>query len=134
MSLLLRPYWIARLFILFLVDLLVSSVQVARAGHPAPLLVRDGEITGLGTPGPLLGHADQGGSWTVDDVTVSEGDGFVLYTDGVLDTVGEHERFGDARLRAAMGRNGRDYVRRNYRWDIVISKFERLFAKLRNAR
>lgn len=31
MSLLLRPYWIARLFTLFLVDLLVSSVQVARA-------------------------------------------------------------------------------------------------------
>jgi multicomponent Na+:H+ antiporter subunit E len=31
MKLLLRPYWIARLFALFLWDLLVSSLQVARA-------------------------------------------------------------------------------------------------------
>ena len=32
---------------------------------------------------------------------------------------------GDARLRAALGRNGRDYVRRNYRWDVVLGKYER---------
>ena len=41
---------------------------------------------------------------------------------------------GDARLRAAMGRNGRDYVRRNYRWDVVLAKYERVFAKIRAAR
>ena len=41
---------------------------------------------------------------------------------------------GDARLRQALGRNGREYVRRNYRWDVVLGKFERLFARIRNAR
>jgi glycosyltransferase involved in cell wall biosynthesis len=41
---------------------------------------------------------------------------------------------GDARLRAALGRNGRDYVRRHYRWDVVLGKYERIFAKVRNAR
>ena len=41
---------------------------------------------------------------------------------------------GDERLRAAMGRNGRDYVRKNYRWDVVLGKYERVFAKIRNAR
>jgi glycosyltransferase involved in cell wall biosynthesis len=40
---------------------------------------------------------------------------------------------GDGRLRAALGQNGRDYVRRNYRWDVVLGKYERIFAKLRNA-
>jgi glycosyltransferase involved in cell wall biosynthesis len=40
---------------------------------------------------------------------------------------------GDDRLRRAMGRNGKDYVKRNYRWDLVISKYERLFNKLRGA-
>jgi glycosyltransferase involved in cell wall biosynthesis len=40
----------------------------------------------------------------------------------------------DERLRAAMGRNGRDYVRKNYRWDVVLGKYERIFAKVRNAR
>jgi glycosyltransferase involved in cell wall biosynthesis len=41
---------------------------------------------------------------------------------------------GDERLRQALGRNGRDYVRRNYRWDVVLGKYERLFAKIKNAR
>jgi glycosyltransferase involved in cell wall biosynthesis len=40
----------------------------------------------------------------------------------------------DERLRAALGRNGRDYVRRNFRWDVVLAKYERIFAKVRNAR
>lgn len=39
----------------------------------------------------------------------------------------------DSRLRSALGRNGRDYVRRNYRWDVVLGKYERIFAKVRNA-
>jgi glycosyltransferase involved in cell wall biosynthesis len=40
----------------------------------------------------------------------------------------------DERLRQALGRNGRDYVRRNYRWDVVLGKYERIFAKIRGAR
>jgi glycosyltransferase involved in cell wall biosynthesis len=40
----------------------------------------------------------------------------------------------DAWLRETLGRNGRDYVRRNYRWDVVLGKYERIFAKVRNAR
>ena len=38
----------------------------------------------------------------------------------------------DHRLRAAMGRNGRAYVRKNYRWDVILSKYERMFARLRS--
>jgi glycosyltransferase involved in cell wall biosynthesis len=41
---------------------------------------------------------------------------------------------GDERLRQALGRNGRDYVRRNYRWDVVLGKYERIFAKVKAAR
>jgi glycosyltransferase involved in cell wall biosynthesis len=41
---------------------------------------------------------------------------------------------GDARLRAALGRNGRDYVRRNYQWDVVLEKCDRIFSAVRNAR
>jgi glycosyltransferase involved in cell wall biosynthesis len=36
----------------------------------------------------------------------------------------------DDRLRAAMGRSGREYVRRNYRWDVVLGKLDRMVAKL----
>lgn len=37
------------------------------------------------------------------------------------------------RLRLAMGRNGREYVRRNYRWDLVLQKYERVFNTVRAA-
>ena len=37
----------------------------------------------------------------------------------------------DDQLRAEMGRNGREYVRRNYRWDVVLGKYERVFAKIK---
>ena len=33
-------------------------------------------------------------------------------------------------LRAAMGRNGREYVRQNYRWDVIIAKYEKMFGTL----
>jgi glycosyltransferase involved in cell wall biosynthesis len=37
----------------------------------------------------------------------------------------------DGRLRAAMGRSGREYVRRNYRWDVVLGKLDRMIARVR---
>lgn len=37
----------------------------------------------------------------------------------------------DERLRAALGRNGRDYVRHNYRWDVILAKYERMIAKVK---
>ena len=40
----------------------------------------------------------------------------------------------DERLRQELGRNGRDYVQGNYRWDVVLAKFERIFANVRSAR
>ena len=40
----------------------------------------------------------------------------------------------DHRLRGAMGRRGRQYVRQNYRWDVIIGKYEKMFSRLRGAR
>jgi glycosyltransferase involved in cell wall biosynthesis len=37
----------------------------------------------------------------------------------------------DAHLRENMGRNGRRYVRQNYRWDVILGKYEQMFTKLR---
>ncbi len=39
----------------------------------------------------------------------------------------------DNRLRAAMGRSGREYVRRNYRWDVVLGKLDRMIARVRQS-
>lgn len=37
----------------------------------------------------------------------------------------------DESLRQAMGRNGKQYVNRHYRWDLILSKYERMFTRLR---
>ena len=37
-------------------------------------------------------------------------------------------------LRAAMGKSGRDYIRQQYRWDVVLAKYERIFTKVRGAK
>ena len=42
--------------------------------------------------------------------------------------------FSDAHLRLALGENGREYVRKNYRWDVVLGKYDRLFSKVRLGR
>jgi len=40
----------------------------------------------------------------------------------------------DAGVRTALGRSGREYVRRNYRWETVLGKYERVLAKIRSAK
>ena len=37
----------------------------------------------------------------------------------------------DQRLRASMGANGREYIRNNYRWDVILAKYDRMFTNLR---
>ena len=37
----------------------------------------------------------------------------------------------DDRLRDRMGRNGREYVKRNYRWDVIMAKYDRLIGALK---
>ena len=38
------------------------------------------------------------------------------------------------RLRGALGRNGRNYIRQHYRWDVVLGRFERLVNKIKGQR
>ncbi len=37
----------------------------------------------------------------------------------------------DERLRNRMSRNGKEYVRRSYRWDVILSKYDRLLSALK---
>ena len=74
-------------------------VVLCSAGHPPALIVdRAGAISETPDPGPLLG-AFADGAWSQERVTVSDGDVVLLYTDGVTETAGAHERYGTARLR-----------------------------------
>ena len=70
-------------------------MTLANCGHPRPLLLRDGRLEELGCVGPMAGAFDDG-AWGCTEIALQAGDTLVLYTDGVLDTVGAAgDRFGD---------------------------------------
>ena len=73
-------------------------VSWSRPGIPLPLLLRDGGVSELGAPGPLLG-AFEGSSWKPSLLRLAAGDQLVLFTDGVSRRAGATRRFGDGSLR-----------------------------------
>jgi serine phosphatase RsbU (regulator of sigma subunit) len=90
-----------------------AHADVVLAGHPPPYHVRGGQPRLVGSFGSLLGASDEGG-WQAERVVLEPGDTLVLYTDGVIDTVGERERFGEDRLTEALrlGTTADETVRR----------------------
>jgi PAS domain S-box-containing protein len=84
-----------------LVQLEDHAATVFCAGHPLPLLIREGAVRSIGRPGPMLG-AWTDSVWPHDRVELRAGDVLVLYTDGVTDTRGAAERFGHDRLIATL--------------------------------
>ena len=79
-----------------------AEATVVCAGHPLPFAVRrSGDPEPVGRFGTMLG------AWTTAEfprtkTTLAAGELFVLYTDGVTDTTGERERFGEERLQAVL--------------------------------
>jgi serine phosphatase RsbU (regulator of sigma subunit) len=80
-------------------DAVVADVVLA--GHPPAYHVHGRTPRPVGALAPLLGVYDSGG-WEATAVRLSPGDRLVLYTDGVIDTVGVAGRFGEWRLADAL--------------------------------
>jgi PAS domain S-box-containing protein len=78
-----------------------AEADVICAGHPLPVLVRDGVAEHAGRFGPMLGAFDDEG-WKPHTLAVRPRDVLVLYSDGVLDAVGAEDRFGAERLLEAL--------------------------------
>ena len=117
-----------------------ATADVVLAGHPPAFHVRAGNPQPVGEFAPFLG-AYQSGEWTPVTVDLEPGDQLVLYTDGVIDTVGEEERFGEDRLVATLhGAAGatdavarieaavRNFARGTQADDIAVIAVERLPA------
>ncbi|MGW2618419.1 SpoIIE family protein phosphatase [Streptomyces sp. NPDC001500] len=78
----------------------------AQAGHPPPLLVRDGEARYLERPyGMLLGATDTP-RYEEAEVVLEPGDRLLLYTDGLVERPAESIDLGLERLADAAGPNG----------------------------
>jgi GAF domain-containing protein len=83
-----------------------ARARVVCAGHPAPLLVRDGQVRPVGKAGRMLGLPEALDGRAHEDVELQSGDALVLYTDGITEAVAGDERFGDDRLCAALQQAG----------------------------
>lgn len=78
------------------------TVHVANAGHPAPLLLRNGAITELGAVNPLLGRF-KAASYSASTTELQPGDRLIAFTDGITEALNARgEMFGEERLHAAM--------------------------------
>ncbi|HJQ36295.1 MAG TPA: PP2C family protein-serine/threonine phosphatase [Thermoanaerobaculia bacterium] len=87
-------------------DLQRRRVEVANAGHPPPLLHRDGEVRELGPHGVVLGRFET--TYGSESLELRAGDRIVAYTDGVTEALNARgEAFGEERLRT-MIRGGAD--------------------------
>ncbi|MQA73457.1 MAG: SpoIIE family protein phosphatase [Solirubrobacterales bacterium] len=79
-----------------------ATVRVYLAGHPHPMLLREGRAEPVGSPGPLLGIVEAP-DWIAEQVRMGPGDQLVLYTDGVIEARRQGgERFGTERLRGGL--------------------------------
>ncbi len=74
-----------------------QRATIFSAGHPLPLLGRDGSASFVGATSPLLGFVEEI-ALIPTEIQTEPGDRLVLYTDGVLDAVGPDDRFGEQRL------------------------------------
>ena len=74
-----------------------ATADLVLAGHPPAYHLRRGSSHPVGVFAPFLGAYERGG-WEATTIRLEPGDQLVLYTDGVIDTVGQDERFGEERL------------------------------------
>jgi PAS domain S-box-containing protein len=74
-----------------------DHATIYAAGHPLPILIRDGIARPVGQTSPMLGVVDDL-QLRSTEVDLAPGDQLLLYTDGVLDAIGDHDRFGESRL------------------------------------
>ncbi|HET6250424.1 MAG TPA: SpoIIE family protein phosphatase [Tepidisphaeraceae bacterium] len=91
------------------------------AGHPAPLLLRDGKVTELSASDNMVLGISVDEVYKQFIVDLQPGDSLLLYTDGVTDAANfNKERYGRERLTEAFARGGEtaEIVSQNVLWDL----------------
>ncbi|PYQ53049.1 MAG: hypothetical protein DMF59_02875 [Acidobacteria bacterium] len=87
-------------------DAAQRCVVVSNAGHPSPLIFRDGTFRELGPSGVLLGRLGRL-RYEAAQTTLVLGDRIVIWTDGIVEARNTRgEPFGDERLRTIVQNGG----------------------------
>lgn len=69
-----------------IVDTAEATLTYCRAGHPKPVLLRDGQASMLESSGPLLGIMDDA-TFDRETIELRPGDRLMVYSDGVEDSL-----------------------------------------------
>lgn len=73
-------------------------LRYVNAGHPPPLLLRDGAVDRLAATGPPVGLFGEG-CFSVNELQLQAGDTLLIYTDGITEAERpDNEMFGEERL------------------------------------
>ncbi len=85
-----------------------GEFEFIHAGHPSPLLIRDGQVSDVYTEGSFPVGLVDGAEFTSTRMKLEHGDTLVLYTDGIVEADNtERELFGFPRLREVAEANVR---------------------------
>lgn len=96
-----------------------DHVVISSAGHPPAIIVdRDGRLRDAPRSDPLLGAFEALGRHE-ESIPIGADELLVLYTDGVIDAAGTHERFGIERLQRLLSEAGRESP------DAVLARLDR---------
>jgi sigma-B regulation protein RsbU (phosphoserine phosphatase) len=100
-------------------DMERREVSVCNAGHPAPLLYRDGSFQELGGQGILLGRF-AAAKYMASTTPLLPGDRIVGFTDGIVEARNARdEQFGEERLKELIARgSASDVVAAVHQWRI----------------
>jgi len=89
-------------------------LRYARAGHPAPMLVRDGRCQLVPCEPGMVAGAFAGLEISSDSLQLSPGDLLLFYTDGVTEAFNAAgEAFGEGRLSQELGRQSGQNAKRS---------------------
>jgi sigma-B regulation protein RsbU (phosphoserine phosphatase) len=100
-------------------DLERREVSVCNAGHPPPLLYRDGTFQELGGHGMLLGRF-AAARYTASATPLAAGDRIVAFTDGIIEARNARdEQFGEDRLKELIARgSASDVMAAVHQWRV----------------
>lgn len=100
-------------------DMERREVSVCNAGHPPPLLYRDGTFQELGGHGMLLGRF-AAARYTASTTSLAAGDRIVAFTDGIVEARNARdEQFGDERLKELIARgSASDVLAAVHQWRV----------------
>lgn len=82
-----------------------GRIEISNAGHPAPLIVKQGKVDPLETSNLPLGLFGEQ-NFAVSEIQLSAGEGIVIYSDGVSEAADmSGTLYGDERIRSLIGQS-----------------------------